>query len=369
MTNKNMEQEKIWFIDVIRTMEPRWVMSSMATWAVSILTMIVWWKFNLVFLKYIAWVLGFLSILLFILFIILFSIRIFKFPKEVKKDLQHPIVSNFFAWIFISAAVIVSVIWNVLNPLWWCLFPEFSSKVFYLIALILGTIIPILVPFILTISEKVELKHAIWIWFLPPVGIFVLIFAWNFMVLHNIWSNFIPYINILYFGIAFTLYFLVLNLIYSRFKFHTLPQPEVAPSFVIWLAPIWVSIIALNTFVKVIEKHNIFNWDPNFIANIVKFFSPMILWFWIWWFLVTLLILTYYLLKKTIPYTLGWWAFVFPMAAFGIGIKFVSINISCAWLCSLVVFIWILAFILWIYVFYKTLMWIITKKAFIRPKL
>jgi hypothetical protein len=36
----------------------------------------------------------------------------------------------------------------------------------------------------LTISENVDPKHAIGIWFLPPVGIFVLVFAGNFMVLH-----------------------------------------------------------------------------------------------------------------------------------------------------------------------------------------
>jgi tellurite resistance protein TehA-like permease len=58
------------------------------------------------------------------------------------------------------------------------------SKIFYIIALVLGTIIPVLVPFMLTISEKVDSKHAIGIWFLPPVGIFVLVFAGNFMALH-----------------------------------------------------------------------------------------------------------------------------------------------------------------------------------------
>jgi tellurite resistance protein TehA-like permease len=47
----------------------------------------------------------------------MFILRIFKFPREVKKDLSHPITANFFAGIFISVAVIVSAIWNVLHPL------------------------------------------------------------------------------------------------------------------------------------------------------------------------------------------------------------------------------------------------------------
>lgn len=361
-------KEKIWFSEIVRSMEPRWVMSSMATWALWILTMIIWAKLNILILKYLAWIFAILAILIFIIFIIFFIIRIFKFPEEIKKDLSHPITANFFAWIFISAAVIVSVIWNVLQPLWWCINPELVSKIFYIIALILWTIIPVLVPFMLTISEKVDSKHAIWIWFLPPVWIFVLVFAWNFLAINWIWQNFIPYISIFYMWMAFILTFLVTSMIYSRLKFHSLPAPEVAPSFVIWLAPIWVSIIALNTFEKALKANNIFNWDLNFIHSFVSIISSMIAWYWAWWFSLTVLILFYYLIKKSIPYTLWWWAFVFPMAAFGIWLKFLAIDLSCNWLCPIVVIIWLITLVLWLIVSYKTIKWIINKKAFIRPK-
>ena len=349
-------------------MEPRWVMSSMATWAVGMLTMIVGVKLHFIFLKYFAWILSILAILFFIVFLIMFSLRVLKFPQEVKKDLAHPIVANFFACIFISSAVIVAIIWNVLTPLWWCLNPILSSKIFYIIALILWTIIPVLVPFMLTISEKVDSKHAIGIWFLPPVGIFVLIFAWNFMALHGIWTNWIPYISIFYMGIAFMLYFLVSSMIYSRLKFQPLPAPEVAPSFVIWLAPIWVSIIALNTFGKVLDKNNLFHWNLDFIHGFIQVLSSMIAWYGFWWFILTILILWYYLIKKSIPYTLGWWALVFPIAAFGIWLKFLSIDLSCSWLCPVVWFIWLLAISLWFMVFTKTLKAIYTKKAFEKTK-
>jgi len=363
-----MPQEKIWFCDIVKTMEPRWVMSSMATGAVSILTMIIWAKFNLLFLKYFAGILAILAIVFFILFMIMFILRIFKFPLEVKKDLFHPIAANFFAGIFISASVIVAVIWNVLEPLSWCLNAVLVSKIFYILALILGTIIPVLVPFMLTISENVDSKHAIWIWFLPPVGIFVLVFAWNFMALHGIWQNFIPYVNIFYIWMAFVLYFLVLSMVYSRLKFHSLPAPEVAPSFVIGLAPVGVSIVALNTFDLVLKKNNIFNWDLNFVHSFVSLFSSMLAWFGFWWFILTILILWYYLVKKSIPYTLGWWALVFPVAAFWIWLKFIVLDLSCTWLCPVILFIWGISLVLWFVVFYKTIKWIITKKAFLRPK-
>lgn len=349
-------------------MEPRWVMSSMATWALWILTMIIWDKFDILIMKYLAWFFSILAILFFISFLVFFILRIFKFPNEIIKDISHPITANFFAWIFISAAVIVSVIWNVLNPIWFCQHPEIISKIFYIIALVLWTIIPILVPFMLTISENVDWKHAIWIWFLPPVWIFVLVFAGNFMIMNWIWQNFIAYVSIFYMWMAFILTFLVTSMIYSRLKFHPLPAPEVAPSFVIWLAPIWVSIIALNTFEKALEASNIFNWNLDFVHSFVSILSSMIAWYWIWWFVLTVLILSYYLIKKSIPYTLGWWAFVFPLAAFWIWLKFLAIDLNCNWLCPIVIAIWLITICLWIIVFYKTIKWIITKKAFIRPK-
>jgi len=364
-----MSDKKISFDDIIRTMEPRWVMSSMATTATWILTMIVANNSNFSLLKYFAGILVILWIIIFILFMILFLIRIFKFPLEVKKDLTHPIFANFFAGIFISAAIIVAWIWNVLYPLNWCINPLITSKIFYVIALITGTIIPILVPFMLTISEKVDPKHAIWIWFLPPVGIFVLVLAGNFMALNWVWENIIPYINIFYMWIAFMLYLLVNSMVYSRLKFFPLPAPEVAPSFVIWLAPVWVSIIAINTFYQVLEKSNLFNFDLNTLKTLVSLLSWLLAWFGIWWFILVILILWYYLIKKSIPYTLWWWAFVFPLAAFGIWLKFVSLDLSCPIICSLIWFIWLLTVLLWLFVFYKTLVWIITLKAFNRPKL
>jgi len=220
----------------------------------------------------------------------------------------------------------------------------------------------------LTISEKVDSKHAIWIWFLPPVWVFVLVFAWNFMALHWIWANFIPYISIFYMWMAFMLTFIVTSMIYSRLKFHSLPAPEVAPSFVIWLAPIWVSIIALNTFWKVLDKNNLFNWNLDFVHSFIQMISAMYAGFWAWWFAITVLILAYYLIKKSLPYTLGWWALVFPVAAFGIWLKFLALDLSCTWLCPVIVFIWWLATTLWFIVFYRTMKWIITKKAFVRPK-
>ena len=87
------------------------------------------------------------------------------------------------------------------------------------------------------------------------------------------------------------LYLLVNSMIYSRLKFHPLPAPEVAPSFVIGLAPVGVSIIALNTFYLMLEKHNVFAWDLSSLHTGISLLSGMLAGYGLWWFILTVLIL------------------------------------------------------------------------------
>jgi len=361
-------KQNIGFWDIVKTMEPRWAMSSMATWAVGILSFLVWKFLNLWFVKILGGILVYLAILFIILFAIFFILRIIKFPQEVLKDLKHPIAANFFAWIFISLAVIVSGVLNVLNPLGWFLWTVDVAKFFYILALIVGLIVPVIVPFMLTISENVDTKHAVWIWYLPPVWIFVLVFAGNFLALHWVWVSFIGYLNIFLMWVAFMLYLLVSALIYYRLKFHPLPAPEVAPSFVIGLAPVGVSVIAINTYYQLINKFHLLPWNMDVVHTLLSIVSTMLYGFGFWWAIITILIIWYYLFKHSLPFTLWWWAFVFPVAAFGIWLKFIALDVWNKFFDWIMFVDWIIVLVLWILVFCKTLIWIYTKKAFMRPK-
>jgi tellurite resistance protein TehA-like permease len=284
-------RQNVGFWNIVKTMEPRWAMSSMATGAVGILSYLVGQNFNITFAKILGGILVYLAIIFIILFLIFFVLRIIKFPKEVIKDLTHPIAANFFAGIFISLAVVVSGILNVLNPLGWFLGTVDVAKFFYILALIVGLIVPVVVPFMLTISENVDTKHAVGIWYLPPVGIFVLVFAGNFLALHGVWVKFIAYLNIFLMGVAFMLYFLVSALIYYRLKFHPLPAPEVAPSFVIGLAPVGVSVIAMNTYYQLINKFHLVPWNMEVVHTLLSMVSTMLYGFGFWWGIITLLII------------------------------------------------------------------------------
>ncbi len=358
------------FNDIVESFEARWFMSVMSSGAVSILTNIIGSRLGLDFLKLIAGFLGYLAIFIFVIIFLIYSIRLIKFKEAIIRDLKHPIASNFFAGISISSAILTSMIINVLmknsyisNSIGLNL-----SIIFYFFALFVGISLLIIVPFSLIISKEVDPKHAIGIWFLPPVGMFVVIFAGNFLALKGFLTSFIAHLNFILFGPAFILYFLTLSLVYYRIKFHPLPTPEVAPSFTIGLAPIGVSIIATQTFTSVVSELNEFIISPEILKEITNLYSVIIFGFGIWWFILTILILSYYYKNFKIPFSLGFWAFVFPVAAFGIGLYFLSMCPTFSFICPFIFFVWILASIIYLIVSYKTIIAIINKKVFIRPK-
>jgi C4-dicarboxylate transporter/malic acid transport protein len=351
------------FKDVIRTLEARWFMSSMATGAVGIgLNLLS----NNSIVKYTAITLVILAYLFFILALIIYSLRIFMYPKEVLKDLKHPIANNFFAGVYISIGVLITGLLQVLMPngILNGSLGILTAKTLYIFGLILILTLIIAIPSINTILEKVDTKHSLGIWFLPPVGLFVFVFAGNFLAMQGIFTKLIQTINPFLIGLAFIWWFLRLNFIFYRIKFHPLPPAEMAPSFVIGLAPPAVSVIALITTAKL--------FNNPLLIDIAKGYGLLIYGFGIWWALITTVVLSYYLIKHEIPYTLGFWAFIFPPAAFGIAAKLMSLYtqgttysqiFEVVYLISIIV-----ASLLWVFVVYKTTISIITGKAFQRPK-
>ena len=155
------------FKDVIKTMEARWFMIPMATGAVGVF----WELMKLPYSKIIAESLVWLALAIFLIVSFVYLVRIIAFPKEVVKDLKHPIANNFFAGFYIAVGVLITGLVNVIGSN----MAINIAKVLYFIGLPILLLLIILIPSINYISEKVDTKHSLGIWYLPPVGLFVLI--------------------------------------------------------------------------------------------------------------------------------------------------------------------------------------------------
>jgi len=367
-----MTTEKLSLKTIIESLEARWFMASMATGAMGIFTFLMFTMLKINLVKFAALFFIFLAFFIFFVTGFFTIIRLLKFPQAVKKDSKHPVAANFFAGISISSAVLSTSISNVLIPLH-ILNTEIGSFIalgFYLLSSILGLSFLMMVSVNLITSEETKTNHALGVWLLPPVGLFVAIFAGNFVAKYfmNSWGEAIVFVDLFIFGVALFYYFYTMTMIFHRIKFHPLPPAAMAPSFLIPLAPVGVSIIALFSFQAILPKiENL----AELVAPIHSFFliyTPLMIGFGLFWVISATLIIKHYLKHKGLPFSLGFWAFVFPVDAFGISLFLTSKIKVFASISPLVMLVWLISIFVWILAFSKTVSAIISGKAFQRPK-
>lgn len=357
--------------NIITSLEARWFMSSMATGALGVL----WYKMALFlqedWMTFISITLIILAFLLFIFATLGYVFRIAYFFHLVKADFMSPKTSKFFSGISISLSVLSTATTVVLTPevVVTNEVGKYLAGILYAAGIILGLLFLLGVCSTMIKSSENNVEHAIGVCLLPPVGLFVNIFAGNFWIQKFISGSSLAHTLTMIHFFLFTLLLLltswVMTFIVFRLRFHKMPKKEMAPSFFIPLAPAGVSIIALASLIP------LFGSELPY-ANLLKLFGyifiPTMISFGLFWSLILLTILHSYLSKDGIPYTLGFWALVFPMSAFGISIfvasKFLPGISGFAW----VGVVWcIISSLIWLMVFSKTIHGILTGKAFVRP--
>jgi len=137
-----------------------------------------------------------------------------------------------------------------------------------------------LIPYKVIIGSHAEPRRALGFWFLPPVGLFVLVFAGNFLAMHMRSMNYLRALllfNTLVLGVAIAVTVIVYTIFMFRGLFYNFPRKDVAPSFMIGVAPIGVSIVAINTILPVIKKAGISIVDLAVLSPLVKIAS-LLLW-------------------------------------------------------------------------------------------
>jgi len=122
--------------------------------------------------------------------------------------------------------------------------------------------------------------------------------------------------NTLVLGVAIAVTVIVYTIFMFRGLFYNFPRKDVAPSFMIGVAPIGVSIVAINTILPVIKKAGISIVDLAVLSPLVKIASLLLWGFGLWWLIVAIAVIVTYFVKQGVPVTLGYWAFIFPPAAY-----------------------------------------------------
>ena len=286
---------------VIKNFTPSWFASVMGTGILAITSL--FYSQYIPFLKNLAYILFYFNIILFFTLLIPWILRWIFFKKEALKDLEHPVLSNFYATIAIGMLVLAAdfiVIGRNIE----------MGEVFWFTGTLFTVFFGILTPYIMFKGEHVKLDHINPAWFIPSVGLIVIPIAGSLIIPHvsGMVREFVILFNYFGWGAGFFIYLSLLAIAMYRFILHR-PLPNIlAPTIWINLGPIGAGTVALVNLVK----------NSSFITIQKPFFVfGFLFWgFGIWWVIMAIALTLHYIKRLKLPYAMSWWAFTFPLGAY-----------------------------------------------------
>jgi len=316
--NKKNPKDKLTIKYILRWFSPRWFIFIMGTGALANICQILAGKPTGI-LHNVAGFFLMTALLVFPVALFFMVLRFFVGLDCILKEWRHSSLIQFYSTISIAAAICATGLLNI--PM--SFIPKSTAYVlaiiFWWIACLVGMFFIFLIPYKVIIGSHAEPRRALGFWFLPPVGLFVLVFAGNFLAMHMRSMNYLRALllfNTLVLGVAIAVTVIVYTIFMFRGLFYNFPRKDVAPSFMIGVAPIGVSIVAINTILPVIKKAGISIVDLAVLSPLVKIASLLLWGFGLWWLIVAIAVIVTYFVKQGVPVTLGYWAFIFPPAAY-----------------------------------------------------
>lgn len=324
---------------IVKNFTPSWFASVMGTGILAITSML--YSSHFAILKDIAIILFYFNVALFFILLIPWILRWIYFKQDAIRDIEHPILSNFYATIAI-AMLILAADFIVIGK---CML---LGEIFWVIGTIFTIFFSLLTPYIVFKGEHVEIHHINPAWFIPPVGLIVIPIAGSHILssLSGISYQLVMMLNYFGFGAGFFLYISLMTICMYRFILHTPLPSTLAPTIWINLGPIGAGSVALINLVK---------YSPFVHVKEPFFVFTFFLWgFGIWWVLMAIALTIYYIKKIDLPYAMSWWAFTFPLGAYVAASHSVAVLFGNEVVDSIGFMLYLLLFLLWAITLLKT---------------
>ncbi len=280
---------------------PSWFASVMGTGGLALVSNA--YSKYLFILKDFGIFLTYLNTALFFILLIPWIHRWVKFREYAIRDLVHPAISHFYGTIAIGLLVLSADYLLILKSF-------VISFYLWVFGAALTILFSFLIPYLMFIQKDIDLKNVTPAWFIPPVGLIVIPLSGGFFINHfgGVIREILVFINYFAWGSGFFLYLALFSVVMHRFITHE-PMPcGMAPSIWINLGP-----IGAGTSTLIILASN------SYFISFKDIFFGFALIFWgfgVWWFFMAVIMTIHYIKNLNLPYSLAWWAFIFPLAAY-----------------------------------------------------
>ena len=225
-------------------------------------------------------VVGGLAFAIFLLLCVAYAAKAALHPQAVRNEFRHPIAGNFFGTVSIALLLISSVV----APL-----SEAASLALWM----LGAASTVALAFTLVsrlLRGKVDAGHALPAWLIPGVATLDIVVAGG--TAPQAWAR---ELNLFSLAVGTVVALVFFTMIMSRLIHHQEKlASEMVPSLMILIAPFEVGFLAYTNFFQCVDT-----------------FAAMLFYFGLFVFLA----LVFKVFRRGLPFTVGWWALSFPLAA------------------------------------------------------
>ncbi|OFW81331.1 MAG: hypothetical protein A2201_01965 [Alicyclobacillus sp. RIFOXYA1_FULL_53_8] len=193
------------------------------------------------------------------------------------------------------------------------------SKIFWVLGTLVSLFTVVTIPYLLFVNHQIKSAEAQASWLIPVVPT---------IVAAATGLNLIPYwpgaglkfaltaLDLSMFGMTFFLFLMVSGLFYARLVFEHRLTGGLAPSVWIEIGPIGMSMATFATLP--LATHTIFAPYTQALHALGLVFAIAMWGVGIWWIAIASLYSVLHVADKSsrIPYSLGWWSYVFPLGSF-----------------------------------------------------
>ena len=252
--------------------------------------------------------------------------RWIKHRDAAMSDLRHPVMGAMYGT-FPGGLLVLAVMTSLIGPSW------FSTSAVIWIVAVLAT-----VGGVLAIAISLAFGYLLFAgepsatmvnggWFIPPVVTIIVPMVLVPTMPHVSPPNARLFLMLGYsfYGMGLLLFALVMSMLYDRLVLHPLPHAAMAPSLWIGLGPVGVGVLALLSLAH--AGAPIFKGAAATVAQISLIGATGIWGFGLWWLGTSIALLVRYLRAGKLPYSLGWWAFTFPLGAYTVA----TLTLARAW--------------------------------------
>lgn len=222
---------------------------------------------------------GGFALLVFVLLSAGYLAKIARHPDAVRAEFNHPVAGNFFGTIAISVLLLSSVV----GP-----YSASAAQGIWTVGVV-ATLVLCFVAVSRLLKGRVDASHAVPAWIVPCVATLDIPVTGGHMPMA--WA---AEVNLLAGAVGAVLALVLLTLIIGRLVHRDPLPPAMAPSLMILVAPFAVGFLAYSNIAGGVDR----------FAGLLFYFG-----------LFMLAVVAPKVFRPGIPFTPGWWAISFPMAA------------------------------------------------------